>query len=654
MRRNLSNTLLTILALVLALAAVSCSSEMEKGILVEARLSISIEDDQARGLATDALYTAAFTPVTYEYKAACSSNAEAKGVQSTWKEISVSDSSASIPGMEMGTWTIHMRARNANGGVIYQGSASGIQLSSSSRTFSIALKDSVTDYSVASPANVTIALGVTVPTVTGASLNVRYTTAANIASLNAGGTYGTSVSMSSAANKRTAISGSSVTYSTTATGYTAYYQNVSLAPGRYVFQILYKDSGGQVVSGYVIPVFVKELSPYAINGELMPGEYIDLSLSTLNISSNDVTVNFSTTPSGYAGGHITAAVSYTGTLTSPTYRWYVNGVLDSSQTSSSYTSTATYDAGQYSIVCIVKGTRDSVTAMGMAKTTVTLSLPKITFNGNGGTASVAAQYVPYNTTSTISATATRSGYRFAGWGTTTSGGTVYGENGNGTNTTITRTSDITLYAQWFQMGTLSSTNDSYEDGVYNCTAGESYTVTYTPVTAASSYSWTVVGDTVGTITNGVDGNVIPTSGSSGTLTLTEPDTYTVTCTAIKNGYRFESSIDFRFYSVEPKAPDNYFTPVIGYREDNYGYTDNAYVGITIHYVDGTNFTYTITGYGQSLEILNAPGCLTYVRTEETGTGPLRLYYHYYTYTEAGVTTSEMAFIYNRSGDPIDI
>ena len=545
--RRIATTLLGLL-IVLTVALVSCSSEMDQNGLVDARLDLQFEDIQERGLTTDSVYSNALVPSVFEYKATCSSKEDAKGEQTTWTSIAVSNNSTSIPGLEIGTWTIHMRVKNANGGVIYQGSASNIQLSPSSRTFTLTLKDSVTDYSVASPANVAVAVGVTVPTLTGATMTVKYTAAANIASLTNTGTYGTSVSMSSAANKRTTVSGSTVLHSTTATGYTAYYGSASLAPGMYVFQILYKDSAGTVVSGYLLPVNVKELSPFAINGELANGEFVDLTLSSLSVSNNNVSVSFSVSPTGVAGGHITATATYSGSLSSPTYTWFVNGIRDTAQTSASFTSTNTYDAGSYSVVCVVKGTKDSVTAMGMAKSTVTLSLPKITFNGNGGTASVAAQYVPYNTASTISATATRSGYRFAGWGTTTSGGTVYGENGRGTNTTITRTSNITLYAQWFQMGTLSATNVSYSAGVYHGTTGQSYTVTYTPGTTGSSYTWTVVGETVGTITNGVNGNVIPTSGTSGTLKLTAADNYTITCTAIKNGYRFESSITYSMTS----------------------------------------------------------------------------------------------------------
>ena len=608
----------------------SCSQAMDSTRTTDVSISLMMEE-APRDLSTDSVYSTGLVATSYEYKATHAANATAPGTQSSWTTLDYNGSSATLSEMALGNWTISVRAKNSTGGVIYQGSAT-VPVSKSNNSFTLTLKNSITDYAAgASAAAVTVSIGVTVPTLSSGTISVRYTTLANASNLNASGTGGTSVSMSSIANRKTTISGTGISYSTVSTNNKAYYGSVNLTPGFYVIQVLYKDSG-TVVAGQTMAIHVEELTPFAINGTLSSGEYIELTSSNVSISNNNIPVSFSTAPAGYTGGHITATATYSGTVTSPTYKWYVNGVLDSGQTSASYTSTNTASAGQYSVTCVVKGTINGVQAIGYASTDITVAPPKVTFNGNGGTPSASNQSFTYNTAGTITATATRAGYQFAGWGTTTSGGTVYGENGHGTNTTITLTSDITLYAQWFQTGTLASTYESYDAGVYSGNTETDYTVTYTPVSTPDSYSWSVVGNSVGAITNGVGNNTIPTSGASGTLNLASADTYTVTCAAIKNGYRFESSIQLSLAGqVVGKAPSS----ASKYEEN---------VSFIVYYQDGTNAVYNIEGTVDNITAVSCPGCLTFDHVVRFRV-PREPNQYYYTYTEAGVTTAPFALYY---------
>ena len=69
----------------------------------------------------------------------------------------------------------------------------------------------------------------------------------------------------------------------------------------------------------------------------------------------------------------------------------------------------------------------------------------VTYNGNGGTPSRASDDIVFNQ-STALPTATRTGYRFLGWYTASSGGTRIGGEGD----SYTVKADVTLYAQWIK------------------------------------------------------------------------------------------------------------------------------------------------------------------------------------------------------------
>ena len=67
----------------------------------------------------------------------------------------------------------------------------------------------------------------------------------------------------------------------------------------------------------------------------------------------------------------------------------------------------------------------------------------VTYNGNGGTPSVASKTVTYASTYGTLATASRTGYTLNGWYTAASGGTQVTAD-----TVVKITSNQTLYAQW--------------------------------------------------------------------------------------------------------------------------------------------------------------------------------------------------------------
>lgn len=62
--------------------------------------------------------------------------------------------------------------------------------------------------------------------------------------------------------------------------------------------------------------------------------------------------------------------------------------------------------------------------------------------------------------------------------------------------------------------------------------------------------------------------------------------------------------------------------------------------LTVHYQDGSEDTYDITGERDSIQTVNAPGYLTfnYSMREGSGCSYGDIIYYYYWYTEAGVST----------------
>ncbi len=352
---------LFLLIIITALSALSCSQSIEG--TGDLSLFVLRADENTKALTTDNVYTVAMDVASYEYKAVCTSNPGAHGTQNSWAPISVSGNSSTISGMSRGYWTVSMRAKNSNGGVILQGEVS-LLLGSSSKRHSITLTNRVTDYSIPIPTAVTVSVGVTVPSIENTNVVMRYTPLSEIGNMNNSGTGGNPVSVSSVENHRTTISGSSISLITPSPGHTAAYGAVSLTPGLYVFQILFKQ-GSTVLSGQTISIYVGELSPFAINGTLTSGEFISFTATpSVILTHNNLNPFFSQMPEMSADGHITASVSVPETLTDPVYEWYVNGILDSGQTGEHYTSTNTYHFGIHAVSCVVSGVLNGRRAMG--------------------------------------------------------------------------------------------------------------------------------------------------------------------------------------------------------------------------------------------------------------------------------------------------
>ena len=362
----------TVLLVALAALFVSCNSNVEPAAAAQYDLKLSIFEESSRALGTDAVYVAGLTVNSYEYKATCTTTAGAHGTQSDWTTLTVSEGSATLQNLDRGSWTIDVRAKNANGGVILQGQSTAV-LTTDGQDMAITLKNSITNYSVASVANVAVSVGVTTPTLAGGSISVKYVALSDVATLAADGSAGTAVTMSSAADKETGVSGATITYNTAASGKTAFYGSANLAPGLYAMQILYKD-GSTVVAGQIIAFRVEELNPFAINGTLTAGEFLDLDITPITLDAREITVAWNADPDGTPAKDSSnkivakvAASSAQGTLGTCTYTWFIDGVLETNAGDSSngaLLSTRTFSPGTHQVTCVVSATIDSIASVG--------------------------------------------------------------------------------------------------------------------------------------------------------------------------------------------------------------------------------------------------------------------------------------------------
>ena len=361
----------TVLLVALAALFVSCNSNVEPAA-AQYDLKLSIFEESSRALGTDATYVAGLTVASYEYRATCTTTAGAHGTQSSWTTLTVSAGEATLENLDRGSWTIDVRAKNANGGVILQGQST-VVLTSDGQDMAITLKNSITDYSVASPAAVAVSVGVTTPTLASGTISVKYVALSDVATLAADGSVGTAVSMSSTADYETEISGAAIIHSTAAAGKTAYYGSANLAPGLYAMQILYKD-GTTVVAGQTIAFRVEELNPFAINGTLTAGEFLDLDITPITLDAREITVAWNADPDGTpakdGSNKIVAKVVATsgeGALGTCTYTWFIDGVLETNAGDSSngaLLSTRTFSPGTHQITCIVSATIDGIASVG--------------------------------------------------------------------------------------------------------------------------------------------------------------------------------------------------------------------------------------------------------------------------------------------------
>lgn len=347
----------------LLIAFVSCSNEVgttntTSDKAVDLKLAIKI-DGEDKALDYSSHYAAGFAIASYEYKATCTTTANAQGTQASWATLTVSEGSATLSKLARGTWTIDVRAKNSTGGVISQAQVAGVVLQTNGQTQTINLKNTNGTTSA------TVSIGVTAPTLAQGTLEVKYQTLANIATIGSG----TSVTMTPAAGKVSELSGSGIIATTASAGNTAYTGSVSLAPGLYVMQVLYKDNG-TTVAGQMMAFRVADNTPFAINGTLTAGEFLDLELSSITTDERIIAVTV-TNAATVTAGTLACTVSATG-ADSLNYTWCLDGSVVAGQTSASY-SNAFSSTGTHVLSCIVTGTKNGETVIGYAQSTFTVN-----------------------------------------------------------------------------------------------------------------------------------------------------------------------------------------------------------------------------------------------------------------------------------------
>ena len=216
-----------ILLVAMTVLFVSCKNDVTlDGGLSDLNIKL-ISDGSSKALGTDSTYVTGMTVASYEYRAVCNTTSGARGAVGTWTILSVDGTSATtdefggalgsatLQKMARGNWTIHVRALNSNGGVILEGSAT-CDLRSNGQDLPVVLSNNITHYSTtidgttANAANITVSVGVTVPTLSQGAISVRYVTLANIGTLSSTGSVGTEISMTASADHQTAISGATI------------------------------------------------------------------------------------------------------------------------------------------------------------------------------------------------------------------------------------------------------------------------------------------------------------------------------------------------------------------------------------------------------------------------------------------------------------
>lgn len=147
--------------------------------------------------------------------------------------------------------------------------------------------------------------------------------------------------------------------------------------------------------------------------------------------------------------------------------------------------------------------------------------PVVTFNANGGSGSMSAQTVTYNTATALNSNSfTKDGWTFAGWATASDGAVVYT---NGANVTLT--AHTTLYAKWTQDPTITLTSVSPSSSIV---AGNDITLVGTRANSSNTISFQYTTDDGA---NWTDITPKTTSGNSPkTITWTVPDAHGATQT----------------------------------------------------------------------------------------------------------------------------
>lgn len=154
----------------------------------------------------------------------------------------------------------------------------------------------------------------------------------------------------------------------------------------------------------------------------------------------------------------------------------------------------------------------------------TLASFKVTFDANGGKASLASKTVTYTKTYGDLPTATRTGYNFAGWYT--------GKNGSGTQITASSevkiTKDTTLYAKWTAKEYTVSFDSDTAAGKYNSIKvkyDSAYGTLPTPVKAGYEFKGWYTKAKDGTLIKSTD--IVKTASDHTLYAYWEPGKFTV-------------------------------------------------------------------------------------------------------------------------------
>jgi len=189
--------------------------------------------------------------------------------------------------------------------------------------------------------------------------------------------------------------------------------------------------------------------------------------------------------------------------------------------------------------------------LGDATATIS-SIPhvhRITFNGNGGTASSSSVDADSGTFTSLPS-ATRSGYNFNGWYTAASGGTLAGPAGDPYYVSAT----TTLYAQW----SVAYSPASITDGVSN----QSYKVgdsVYEYIAATNTNSTLGIGGSSFSLSTSIPGISLTDYGSyaeiTGVVGATSTSNYSVSVTALGPGGNASSTGTWSISQALPSWTD---------------------------------------------------------------------------------------------------
>lgn len=417
--------IVSLVAILSMFVMVSCNGEVSNSAnsgTTDLKLAISYEN-AAKKLDTGTAYSAGLVPVRFEYKAACDTTPGAQGTKTVWTlfggentnstgVVTIGENptalatsgtgTARLEKMARGTWTIDIRAKNDEGGVILQGQATGVRLMNDEQELAIELKNTVTAFAGTSDSadtdeadDVEIQIGVAIPSIASGNVIVKYAPIASLASLSptASSSPVSTVTMDSTDGTDVRVRIDSTDDTTldlyddddmteqeladegSTTGWTSFVGQIDdIKPGLYVMGIyVWDDKDGdstvdradnqhpeyeEIVSGQVMAFRVADKANFAIAGTLTSGEFLDLVLTPITVDSTFITVT-ATTPAAVTSGTLASTVTATsevGLLRDVSYTWFLDGEAVSGQTLASFSMSNFTKTNKHVLSVLVQGT----------------------------------------------------------------------------------------------------------------------------------------------------------------------------------------------------------------------------------------------------------------------------------------------------------